>query len=137
MRTLALAFCSIAFVACGGAEGAEGFARFGVSVLAPADDIVSKDGPATGDMVNGIVELNDGTACLTLGGLRFESASLTGGEQDVVFPSSTSKAGNICVDATAADLQEVVDDPSGYRLAVDLSSGASPGSELEPLDQSR
>ncbi|MEA2433291.1 MAG: hypothetical protein QOG54_748 [Actinomycetota bacterium] len=133
MRTLALAVCAIAFVACGGAEGAEGFARFGVSVEAPADDIVSKDGPASGDMVNGIVELNasDGTACLTLGGLRFESASLTGGEQDIVFPRGASNAGNICVDATGADLQEVVDDPSGYRLAVDLSSGVTSGSELE------
>ncbi|HVF52368.1 MAG TPA: hypothetical protein VNC78_02050 [Actinomycetota bacterium] len=135
---IGVAICSSS---CSSPDPATDFARYRISVSVPPSQIDSKPGKriqyGTGlaaiGTVNGVLEIaaSNGSACLTLTGLRFKEASLSRETETVTtFHVSGSRGGDICNEVASEHLREIIQYPEEHRLTVELVNGATTDSKL-------
>lgn len=127
-------FSALVLPSCSEPQGEVG--RVTVTLNAPPRFIAHKSGPIT-TVVNGIIEINTGqrTSCLSLPGLSFEEASITGRNAAVgPFSPANGRGGDICLRDLDADLlSNILTDPSSYSFDLELPSGETVTADLKPL----
>ena len=89
---------------------------------------------ATG--VNGVVEISpgQGTSCLSLSGLRFKEATISGRDASVgPFSPADAQAGDICLRGLDAGvLSDILENPSSYSFNLELRAGQVVTTPLKP-----